>query len=34
MKHSYIFGGLKQRFGDRNAWLKILALILIGMAAD
>jgi len=33
MKHSYIFDGLKRRFGDRNAWLKLLAIILIGMAA-
>ena len=33
MKHSFIFSGLKRRLGDRNAWLKILALILIGVAA-
>ena len=30
MKHPYICSGLKRKFGDRNAWLKILALILIG----
>jgi hypothetical protein len=34
MKHSYIFSGLERRFGDRNTWLKILALILIGVAAS
>ena len=33
MKHPYICSGLKRKFGDRNAWLKILALILIGMGA-
>jgi len=33
MTHSYIFNGLKRRFGDRNSWLKLLAIILIGMGA-
>jgi len=33
LKHSYIFTALGRKLGDRSAWLKLLAIILIGVAA-
>ena len=33
MKPSYLWSGVARQLGDRNAWLKLLALIFIGVAA-